>query len=228
MEINNLWAVIPAYNEEKNISSIIKKSKKYVEQVVVVDDGSKDKTKKIAEKERAIVITHIVNLGKGASLKTGCDYAVKKGAKFIVVLDADAQHEPDDIPRFIDKLRKYDIVFSYRRASRQMPLILRFGNWFISGATKILYGISISDTQSGYRAFSREAYKKIRWNASDYSMESEMISRAGKQRLKYVQIPIETIYSDKYKGTTIIDGVKIVLNMIWWKLDYKKIHHKKR
>ena len=99
-----------------------------------------------------------------------------------------------------------------------MPLVLRFGNWFISNVVRILYGIDLSDTQCGFRAFSGEAYKKIRWNASDYSMESEMISKAGKQKLKYVQIPIQTIYSDKYKGTTIVDGVKIVLNMIWWKL----------
>ena len=217
MKTNNVWAVIPAYNEEKNIIGIIKKTKKYVGNVIVVDDGSKDKTKDVAEKAGAIVLRHLINLGKGATLKTGCDYAVKKGAKFIIALDADAQHDPDDTHRFIEKLKKYDIVFSYRKASSKMPLVLRFGNWFISNVVRILYGINLKDTQCGFRAFSKEAYNKIRWNASDYSMESEIISKAGKQRLKYVQIPIQTIYSDKYKGTTIIDGVKIVLNMIWWK-----------
>ena len=217
MEINNIWAVIPAYNEEGSIISIVKKTKKYVNNVAVVDDGSKDKTKVSAEKAGAIVLRHIVNLGKGAALKTGCDLAVKKGAKFIIALDADAQHDPDDIPRFVEKLKKYDVVFSYRKASSKMPLVLRFGNFFISIVANVLYGINLTDTQCGFRAFSREAYKKIRWNASDYSMESEMISRAGKQRLKYVQIPIQSIYSDKYKGTTVIDGIKIVLNMLWWK-----------
>ena len=218
METNNVWAVIPAYNEEKSIAGIIKKTKKYVKNVVVVDDGSQDKTKEITERLGAIVLRHVINLGKGAALKTGCDFAVKNGVKFIVALDADAQHNPDNIPRFIEKLRKYDMVFSYRRASSKMPLVLRFGNWLISNVARVLYGIKLKDTQCGFRAFSKEAYKKIRWNVSDYSMESEMIARAGKQRLKYVQIPIETIYSDKYKGTTIIDGIKIVLNMIWWKL----------
>lgn len=215
---NNILAVIPAYNEEKNIGSVIKRTKKYVDEVIVVDDGSKDNTKEVAEKAGAIVLKHIINLGKGAALKTCCDYAVKKGAKFIIALDADAQHNPNDVPRFIEKLKKYDIVFSYRKASTKMPFVLRFGNWFISTVVWVLYGVNLNDTQCGFRAFSKEAYKKIRWNASDYSMESEMISRAGKQRLKYVQIPIQTIYSDKYKGTTIIDGVKIVLNMIWWRL----------
>ncbi len=217
MKINNLWAVIPACNEEKNILKIVKKARKYVDKAVLVDDGSTDKTVLLGEKAGAIVIRHLVNLGKGAALKTGCDFAVKNGAKFIAVLDADAQHKPEDIPRFIEKLEKYDIVFSYRKPGRKMPLILRFGNWFISKFVKVFYGIDLKDTQCGFRAFSKEAYKKIRWNASDYSMESEMIARAGRQRLKYVQVPIETIYSDKYKGTTVIDGMKIVINMLWWK-----------
>ena len=217
MIINKVWAVIPAYNEERDISAIVKKTKKYVEGIVVVDDGSRDKTRHAAEQANAIVLSHAINLGKGAALKTGCDFAVKKGAKFIVALDADAQHNPGNIPRFIEKLKNNDIVFGYRKASSKMPLVLRFGNWFISIVVNVLYGIRLNDTQCGFRAFSKEAYKKIRWNAGDYSMESEMISRAGKQRLKYVQIPIETIYSDRYKGTTIIDGVKIVLNMVWWR-----------
>ena len=218
MEIRNFWAVIPAYNEQNSIGSIVKNTKKYIDNVIVVDDGSKDKTKETAENAGAIVLRHLVNLGKGAALKTGCDYAVKNGARFIIALDADAQHNPDDIPRFIEKLKKYDVVFSCRKLSRKMPFVLRFGNWFISKAVRFLYKIDLNDTQCGFRAFSKTAYKKLRWNASDYSMESEMIAKAGKQRLKYVQIPIETIYSDKYKGTTIIDGVKIILNMFWWKL----------
>ena len=217
MKTSDIWAVIPAYNEHKNIVNIIKKTKKYVDNIIVVDDGSNDKTKDVAESSSAIVLRHVVNLGKGAALKTGCDFAAKKGAKFMIALDADAQHNPDNIPKFIEKLKKYDIVFSYRKTSRKMPFVLQFGNWFISNVVNVLYFIRLKDTQCGFRAFSSAAYKKIRWNASDYSMESEMVARAGRQRLKYVQIPIETIYSDKYKGTTVIDGIKIVINMIWWK-----------
>jgi len=218
MKINNIWAVIPAYNEQSNIFGIIKRTKKYIDIVILVDDGSKDKTSDLGEKAGATVLKHVVNLGKGAALKTGCDFAVKKGAKFILVLDADAQHNPDDIPRFVEKLARYDIVFSYRKLSKKMPFILRIGNLFISSIVRILYGINLIDTQCGFRAFSRDAYKKIRWNSSDYSMESEMIARAGKQKLKYVQISIQTVYSDKYKGTTVVDGIRIVLNMLWWKL----------
>ncbi|HLC50260.1 MAG TPA: glycosyltransferase family 2 protein [Candidatus Nanoarchaeia archaeon] len=218
MEISNTWAIIPAHNEEKNIAGIVSRTKRYVEHVIIVDDGSTDGTRDLAEKAGATVLRHVVNLGKGATLKTGCDFAIKKGAKFLVVLDADAQHNPDNIPRFLDKLEKYSIIFSYRKLSGKMPFILRFGNLFISKVVRLLYGIQLNDTQCGFRAFTSDAYKKVRWNSSDYSMESEMIARAGKQNLKYVQIPIETIYSDRYKGTTIVDGMKIVMNMIWWKL----------
>ena len=218
MKKNNLWAVIPARNEEKNIFGVVKKTKKHADKVVLIDDGSTDSTSILGEKAGATVLRHIVNLGKGAALKTGCDFAVRSGAKSIVVLDSDAQHNPEDIPRFVEKLKKYDIVFSYRKLGPKMPLVLRFGNLFISKFVKVVYGIDLKDTQCGFRAFSRDAYKKIRWNASDYSMESEMIARAGRQRLKYVQIPIQTIYSDKYKGTNIVDGIKIVINMLGWKL----------
>ena len=218
MNPNKIFAIIPAYNEESNIVSIIKKTKRYVGNIIVVDDGSNDKTKEVAENANAVVLRHIINLGKGATLKTGCDFAIRKGAKYMIVLDADAQHNPDDIPRFINKLKKYDIVFSYRSVSSKMPPVLRFGNWFISGIVRALYGINLNDTQCGFRAFSKEAYRKIGWNSSDYSMESEMISNVGKQKLKYVQIPIQTVYSDRYKGTTVIDGIKIVLNMVWWRL----------
>ena len=216
--MNKVWIIIPAHNEENHIEEVIKKTKRFAENILVVDDGSKDKTSIIAERSGAFVLKHIVNLGKGAALKTGCEYAIKKGAEKIVVLDADGQHDPKEIPKFVKALDNTDIVFGYRRLNRNMPFVLRYGNWFIFFMAKLLFGLKIADTQCGYRAFRSNAYNKIKWNATDYSMESEMIANTGKAHLKYSQIPIETIYSDKYKGTTVIDGFKIVLNMVWWKL----------
>lgn len=217
----NLWVVVPAYNEEKNISKIIKGIKKHSKNIIIIDDGSKDHTSKIADKSSAIVLKHIINMGKGAALKTGCDFAIKQGAKRIIVLDSDAQHNPEDIPNFIKNLEGLDIVFSYRKLNKRMPFILKFGNWFISKVIKFLYKVKLKDSQCGYRAFTAEAYKKIRWLATDYSMESEMIANTGKYKLKYKEVPIETVYGDKYKGTTIIDGIKIVLNMSLWRV-FKK------
>lgn len=215
---NDLWVVIPAHNEEKNISNLLQEIKKYTKNIIVVDDGSKDNTAQKAKNQNVETISHLVNLGKGAALKTGCDLALKKNAKKIIVIDGDAQHNPKEIPKFAEKLKNSDIVFGFRKKTKAMPLVLMFGNWFINQTIKLLYQININDSQCGYRAFTSEAYKKIRWQASDYSMESEMISNTGKNKLKYTELEIENIYSDKYKGTTIIDGIKIVLNMVLWKI----------
>lgn len=210
--------IIPAYNEGERIQGIIRKSLLHSKDVVVVDDGSSDNTSEIAFQEGACVLRHLVNLGKGAALKTGCDYALEKGAGVLVVLDADGQHDPDDIPRFIEKIEEGNkVVFGYRKGLDRMPSVLRLGNWFINLATWALYQIRLKDTQSGYRAFTAGAYRKIRWNAADYSMESEMIANLGKNKMRYAEIPIPTIYLDSYKGTTVLDGIKIVMNMVIWR-----------
>lgn len=212
------FVVIPAYNEEKYIQQVIRRTKKYTPNVIIVDDGSQDNTSTIAENEGTIILRHATNLGKGAALKTGCDYACQKGAQNIIVIDADSQHNPERIPEFLENLKENEIVFGYRELSGNMPFVLRAGNWFINKITSFLYGLKLKDTQCGYRAFTANAYKKIRWNALDYCMESEMIAKAGKHNLKYRQVPIQTIYSDKYKGTTVVDGVKIVFRMFGWRL----------
>ena len=218
MKQSSIWVIIPAYDEEKRIKEVIRGTKKYIKNIIVVDDGSKDKTYDVAKKEGIVVLKHIINLGKGAALKTGCEFALDKGAEFFIVMDADSQHEPKEIPKFLNELKNVPIVLGFRRLSKDMPIILKLGNNVINKITKLLYGIILHDTQCGYRAFSSDAYRKIKWKASDYSMESEIIANIGKKRLKYKEIPIKTIYEDRYKGTTIIDGIKIVLNMFWWRL----------
>lgn len=212
------FVIIPAYNESKRIGDVLKETKKYVKNVVVVDDGSLDNTYEIALKYNVETLQHIINLGKGASLKTGCDYAIKKGAKILILMDSDGQHKPDDIPRFQEKLKNVDIVFGARKLNKKMPSILRFGNKFISTITNLLYGVNIKDTQNGYKAMTVDAYKKIRWDSQGYAAESEMVTNTGNAKLKYTQIDIHTIYLDKYKGTTVLDGMKIVFNMIIWRI----------
>jgi len=212
------FVIVPAYNEESNIKRIVIETKKYIDNIIVVDDGSKDQTAEEAEKEGAIVLKHIINLGKGAALKTGCDYAVEQCASNIIVLDADSQHEPSEIPTFLKELKDVDVVLGYRELNKEMPFILKLGNWLIGKMTKLLYGIYLHDTQCGYRAFTSDTYKKIRWKSSNYSIESEMIANIGKKRLRYKEIPIKTIYLDRYKGTTVIDGIKIVCNLLRWRL----------
>lgn len=212
------FVVVPVYNEAERICSVLHEIKKYAKTIVVIDDGSRDDTAKLAKKEKVIVLQHRVNLGKGAALKTGCDYAINNSATKIVVLDGDGQHEPKEIPRFLQALEQADIIFGCRKKPKTMPLVLKFGNKFINTTIGFLYGIYLRDTQCGYRAFTADTYRKVRWAAADYYMETEMIIKTGKHKLKYTELPIETIYADKYKGTTVLDGVLIVAKMIGGKL----------
>ncbi|MBI2666646.1 glycosyltransferase family 2 protein [Candidatus Woesearchaeota archaeon] len=205
--------IIPSYNEEKHIAAVIKEAKKYAP-VIVVDDGSKDNTAAVAKTAGATVLRHKVNLGKGAALKTGCEYALAQGAQHLVSMDADGQHNPTKIPLFLAELKQHDIVLGARAVPESMPLILLAGNKIINTTLGLLYGIHLKDSQCGYRAFTAEAYQKVRWGARNYYVETEMVIRAGKKHLQYTQIPIETIYYDKYKGTTVIDGITIVARMI--------------
>ncbi len=212
------YVVIPAYNEAGRISQTIEKVKKFTNQIIVVDDGSKDSTYSEAKKCEVKVLRHAVNMGKGAALKTGCDYAIEQGALQLIVLDADGQHDPAEIPRFVEALQRVEIAFGKRRQSASMPVVFKFGNKVITKTLKLLYNIEVNDSQCGYRAFNKEAYQKVRWAVNDYFMETEMIVNAGKHHLRSEQLDIETIYADKYKGTTIFDGVKIVGKMFAWRL----------
>lgn len=208
------FIVLPAYNEGSKIQSILQQIKGLTKNIIVIDDGSKDNTADLVRQLNITVLEHGVNLGKGAALRTGCDYAVGQGAKRIVVMDSDGQHDPKDIPKFLEALNDADIVYSYRQGAGKQPAILRFGNHFINNTLKLLFGVSVNDSQCGFRAFTSNAYEKIKWDSTDYYMETEMIIRSSRKKLKYKQIPIALIYSDNYKGTTVLDGIKIVMKMV--------------
>lgn len=216
--------VIPAFNEGSKIVDVLEKAKNFSDMIILVDDGSDQK--KMAEinfnniSDKIIYLRHRLNLGKGAALKTGCEAALKLGVERIVLMDADGQHKPEDIPRLIDKIERdnLDIVFGSRIIGRDMPLMMMLGNKFLSLATSLLFGIYISDTQSGFRVFKAAAYPKIQWNSPRYSVETEMIVNTGKKGLKFGEIEIQTIYHDKYKGTTIFDGLRIFINMLIWRI----------
>lgn len=215
----DIIAVIPAHNEEKYLAEVIKETEKYVDKIIIVNDGSKDSTKEIAEKARVIIINHKKRAGLGASLKHGCDRALDIGAKIIVNIDADAQHKPSEIKLLVDELydEHVEAVFG-QRDFEKIPLKKRTGNRFLSWLLKKLFDIKIKDTQTGFRAFTADTYKKIKWDSKDYTVASEMIINMYKSNIRYAEIPITTIYHENHKGTTILDGIKITLNILKLKL----------
>ncbi len=217
-------AVIPAHNESKYIGSVVNQTKNYVDEVIVVDDASSDNTKELAEKAGAIVIRHIVNLQKGAALKTGCEAAINLGADIIITLDGDGQHDPNEIPRLTEKLNQSDLVIGVREFNRNMPKTSRLGNIFLSKLSKLLFRTNLSDSQTGFRAFNAKIYPKIVWESADYGVETEMIKKISDNNISHEEVKIKTIYNDRYKGTTPLDGIKIAIKMISWRLKRKNIH----
>jgi UDP-N-acetylglucosamine---dolichyl-phosphate N-acetylglucosaminyltransferase len=222
MKQSDIYVILPSYNEHVRIAPVVKAVRKQgFEHVVVVDDGSRDDTSEVARKAGAIVLCHIVNLGKGGAMKTGADFALEQGAKAIIFMDSDGQHRPEELPLFVAKLEKgYDIVFGSRKRTKHMPAIRRLGNFVITTVVRMFYRMDLRDVTSGYRAMTMKAYRKIRWDSRDYSVESEMIARAGKNNLKYTEFEIATIYHDKYKGMTIFAGLRIVWQLIWWRMTH--------
>ncbi len=217
-----IFLVIPVYNESRNITKVIAKIGNFIEKIILVNDGSTDNTKEVLNSLKSAapiqVLEHEINLGKGAALKTGCEAAYQLGAEMIICMDGDGQHRPEDLPRFIKKIEEgCDIVYGSRYIGRAMPLMMFLGNKFLSWIICRLFHVYIHDTQSGFRAFTREAYEKIRGESPDYAGETEMIVRAAENKLKYQEIDIDTIYFDNYKGTTPIHGLQIFSKILKWK-----------
>lgn len=193
---------------------------------IVVDDGSKDRTSQLAKTVKgALVFRHRTNLGKGAAVKTGCDAACKMKVDYIVLMDGDGQHNPKEIAKLLKatiKSRQPILVIGSRRKSKNMPFAMRFGNTVLSRLVQWLFGISIKDTQSGFRCFPSSIYSSIRWNSADYGMETEMLILASYRGINCREIDISTIYHDHYKGTTVIDGLRVLMTLLKWRLSWSR------
>ena len=214
------YLILPAFNEELHISSILNKAKNHVDHIIVVDDCSDDETFINAQKAGAITLRHRANLGKAAALKTGCEAAILLGADLIALMDSDGQHKPENLPQFFSTLERdgLDIIVGSRRDGDKMPFIRKFGNQLIELLSRILFRVDIKDIQSGFRVFRAEVYSKLEWISNNYHADAEMTIRIGIHKLKYKEIFIDTIYLDDYKGMTPIDGLILLLNIIKWRI----------
>jgi glycosyltransferase involved in cell wall biosynthesis len=211
-----VFAVIPAYNESKYVGKVVKGAGKHCS-VIVVDDGSTDGTAELAERAGAKVLKLSRNRGKGYALRVGAGRALEAGADAVVFIDADQQHRTDDIPRLLEKLEDADAVFA-SRVPGNMPLVKRFGNWFLNKMFNVLFHGKAGDLLCGFRAFKTAALKEVMWKADGYSVEIEMAARAGMRGLKTARVEIPSIYLENSKGTNVMDGVVMAWNMLKIKL----------
>jgi glycosyltransferase involved in cell wall biosynthesis len=218
-----IFVVIPLYNEEKHIVKVLKDLSSYKLPLIVVDDGSVDSSTAKVQGLRLSNLTllqHKINLGKGASMKTGADYVFDHGADAVIFLDSDGQHDISDLPKFIEILTSgdFDVVFGSRNYGYGVPLIRYLGNKFASVVMVWLFKIYVSDVLCGFKGMTKNAYKKLKWESSGYGVETEIVARLGKNRLKYCEVPVKTIYLNKVKGVTVLDAFGIFGEIIKWKL----------
>ena len=194
----NYSVIIPAYNEAKTIGQVVREASEFVNDILVIDDGSVDKTAQIVEEAGGKVIKHSTNLGKGMALRTGFDYVSQKGYDLIATMDSDGQHQPSDLPRFIDyfKNNKPDIIIGARIHDRiKMPRHRRFNNWLVSSVGSALCGQEVKDFQSGFRLIRTEVLRSVALHTERYETESELLIKAGRIGFKIQSIPINTIYN---------------------------------
>lgn len=221
--MRRVCVVVPAYNEATVIGEVVKsarevflKSKKaYDIDIVVVNDGSKDKTASEAKKGGAIVINHILNSGAGSATLTGLAYARQHNYDIAATMDADGQHAPDDVLEGIKSIDQgnADLLIGSRLIdSRGMSKIKVLGNKGLSLFTYLLFGINVTDSQSGLRIFSRRAINGLQWKSTGYEFCSEMIWRAKQARMSVSEYPIKAIYTDysRAKGQNNWNAINIV------------------
>jgi len=221
--MSEILAVIPAFNEEKTIGSIVLAARRHVDEVVVVDDGSTDGTVAIAQLAGATVLRHIANRGYGAALRTGFEYARNNGTRALVILDADGQHWPDLIPRVITPVLRGDADISIgsrfldRGSGKKVPLHRRFGIAVLTKLTNLGTRASrkVKDAQSGFRAFSQRALNMLNIRETGMGASAEILWEADKNDLKIREVPIDVNYD--VEGSTegpVRHGIGVIRSMI--------------
>ncbi|MCX5706747.1 MAG: glycosyltransferase family 2 protein [Candidatus Omnitrophica bacterium] len=217
-----ICVIIPAYNESTYIASLIKEIKKYVLEVLVIDDGSSDNTRDMAKSAGANVLRNQNNEGKGASLKKGFKYALDNKFDAVITMDGDGQHPADELPYFIrlaEYSDKYIFIGNRMLKIKNMPalriLTNKFMSWFISTIAKQ----HIADTQCGFRLIKKEILERVVLETSKYETESEILIKAARLGFKIESIPIKTIYRGaRSQINPFIDSlrfIRFIIGVLW-------------
>jgi polyprenyl-phospho-N-acetylgalactosaminyl synthase len=216
-----LWVVVAAFNEAATIDDVLADLRTIPCQTVVVDDGSTDNTAGKAVAAGATVLRHVVNLGQGAALQTGIDYALQEGASHIGTLDADGQHAAESVTTLLEKLRESnsDIAVGSRALGtsvgmpRSRSMIIKAAVWF----TRLHSGLPITDTHNGLRVMTRCAAEKIRIHQPRMAHASEIMSQIREHSLRFVEAPVTITYTEysMRKGQSVLGALKILLDLFY-------------
>lgn len=213
LDRSRVAALIPCYQEAEHIGDVVKRVRKHLQQVVVVDDGSTDDTCARAAEAGAEVILHPKNAGKGAAIKTGLRALLDRGVEYVLLLDGDGQHLPEEIDRFLQAAgcEPAGIYLGNRMADlKTMPLARKWTNEFLSALIGQLCRQKIPDTQCGFRMLHRSVIPNLFCPCNAYDYETEMLLIASRAGHRIVSVPISTIYADETsKIRPILDGIRL-------------------
>ena len=201
----HVLACVPAFNEQDHIGELIKEILRYVDSVVVCNDGSSDFTSKEAKNAGAYVIDHKKNLGKGAALRSLFNYAKESSADVIVTIDGDKQFLPKQIPILTKSIieKTSDVVIGNRFDEKtQIPSYRKFGNKILDHATNVVTDIPIKDTQSGFRAYSKRAIEVIEFSNNGFSADSEILISVAQNKLRISEENVTVIYNTGHRTST--------------------------
>ena len=221
---SRIAAVIPAYQEEKHVGEVARRARAQLENVLVVDDGSTDATADRARSSGIDVVVHLQNRGKGESIKTGLRYWFERGSEYVVLLDADGQHLPEEISRFVEAAvsdKEAKIVIGSRMSDTStMPLLRRMVNRYMSGRISRVCGQHIPDTQCGFRMLHRDIIPEVLSGASRFEYETEMLIIASRKGHGIASVPVTTVYSDEVSS---INPVRDTLRFFKLMRRYRKL-----
>lgn len=218
---NNIYIVIPAKDEATRIAKVINHTILLgYNNVIVVNDGSHDATYDVATAAGATVLSHPINLGAGAATQTGIEYALEKGADVIVTMDADSQHYPSDIGKLVEAIHtnQVDVVIGSRflNPDNNIPktriVLNKIGNW----VTGILFGLFVTDSQSGMKAFTANFARKSQFRFNGYEFCTEFIRLICLHKASYTEVPIKVLYTEETmsKGQSIQNGFRMAVNLL--------------
>ena len=196
----SIAAVIPAYGEEKHIGDVVRRTRQQLDHVLVVDDGSNDQTAARAREAGAEVIVHPQNRGKGEAIKTGLRHWLDRQFTYVVILDADGQHLPEEIDRFVNAASTLDAqLFIGTRMNdlSGMPPLRRIVNRYMSKRISRTCGQRIPDTQCGFRMLHRQLVPDVLGGANRFDYETEMLIFASRKGYRIESVPISTVYCDE-------------------------------
>ncbi len=190
-------AAMPAYNEAAHVSDLVRKAKQHVDEVIVFDDGSTDNTGEVARAAGATVFRHERNEGKGVAIQRIIAEARRRSPDVLVLLDADAQHNPDEIPRLVKAVMEgADLVIGSRiLQAGKTPRYRRIGQKILLSFARVISGRNLTDSESGFRALSRKALATLNLKEKGFAVETEMIAQAADGGLRIAEVPISNIYT---------------------------------